>query len=190
MLKKDFVTYDFTERLKKIPQEEREACLGKMKSEKYKKNDRIITEGEICNKVFLIVSGGIRSYTYKNDKEITNWFSFDNEAFTAYYSYLTGLPSQETIQAIEDTTVYSLQKITLLNLFHKYHSLESIGRELVEFYYRWQEERIFSLQCDTAKERYEKLIIQQPDLFQKATLGQIASYLGIAPETLSRIRSN
>ena len=143
MLKKDFVTYDFTERLNKIPQEEREACLGKMKLEKYKKNDRIITEGEICHKVFLIVSGGIRSYTYKNDREITNWFSFENEAFTAYYSYLTGFPSQETIQALEDTTVYSLQKVTLQDLFNKYHSLESIGRELVEFYYRWQEERYF-----------------------------------------------
>jgi CRP-like cAMP-binding protein len=190
MLKKDFITYDFAKRLEKLTPEEQTACFENMKLEHYKKNDFLITEDQICTRVYLVVSGGVRSYTYKNDKEITNWFAFENEAFTAYYSYLTELPSQEIIQVMEDTTVYVLQKNTLQNLYNRFHGLESLGRELVEFYYRWQEERIFSLQSDSAKERYEKLIQQQPHLFQKATLGQIASYLGIAQETLSRIRNN
>ena len=59
---------------------------------------------------------------------------------------------------------------------------------VLEYYYNWQEERIFSLQCLSAKERYCQLIEKEQHLLQRASLGQIASYLGITQETLSRIR--
>ena len=72
--------------------------------------------------------------------------------------------------------------------FEKYPEFNLIGRLLTEKYYIELEERTISLQFQTATERYLKLLQQQPQLLQKASLGMIASYLGISQETLSRIR--
>jgi CRP-like cAMP-binding protein len=78
----------------------------------------------------------------------------------------------------------------LQELYSKYPDFNTIGRRIAEEYCLWLENRIASLQVDSAEERYKKLLNEFPDLLLRVSLGQISSYLGITQETLSRIRKN
>lgn len=101
---------------------------------------------------------------------------------------MTKKPSRESIQFLEGGEVHYVTSDQLQSLYDQYRGIERLGREIIEYYYNWQEERIFSLQCETSIERYQKLLHQESHLLEKASLGHIASYLGITQETLSRIR--
>ena len=123
----------------------------------------------------------------QDGKEITTWFASENDAVTSMYSFITQKPSYETIEVLEDCILYEINYENVQLLLKKYPEFNLIGRLLTEKYYIKLEERTMSLQFQSATERYLKLL-QQPQLLQKASLGMIASYLGISQETLSRIR--
>jgi CRP/FNR family transcriptional regulator, anaerobic regulatory protein len=104
------------------------------------------------------------------------------------YSFVSQKPSFENIEILEPSVLYAISYDNLQKMYLEFPEFNLIGRLFTEKYYIELEERVMSLQFLTAKERYEKLLIQQPMLLQRVTLGQIASYLGITQETLSRIR--
>ncbi|MGB1003860.1 MAG: Crp/Fnr family transcriptional regulator, partial [Salibacteraceae bacterium] len=158
--------------------------------QKFKKNDYFTKEGKWCNKIGFIESGSARSYQYVNDKLITNWFIFNSMPLTSYASFVSKLPTKENIQFLENTTLTVISYSDLQILYNKYHGIERFGRQIAESYFIWQEERTLSLQSLSAKERYEELLVREPHLLQKISLGQIASYLGITQESLSRIRKD
>ena len=154
-----------------------------------KRGDHIIDITERCDKLYFIDSGLVRGYYFNEDKEITNWFAQENEFATCFYSFIASKPAFENIQAIEDCVLTELSFSSLQNLYKTFPETERLGRIITENYYIKLEERILSLQFKTAKERYQKLMQKKPSLIQRVSLGQIASYLGITQETLSRIRA-
>ena len=162
----------------------------KLSLKHFKKGEYLIKEGKYCNEICFLESGSARAFHYVDAKEITNWFVFNNMPLTSYFSFVTQSPSKEAIQFLEDTTLYSINYNDLQLLYKEFHGIEKLGRKIAEFYFIWQEERTLSLQSLSAKERYAKLLIQEAHLLQKVSLGQIASYLGITQESLSRIRKN
>lgn len=97
-------------------------------------------------------------------------------------------PSFENIQFLETSTFFYISSNDLNELYKKYNDLNTIGRKMAEEYCVILEERIMSLQTETAEQRYNSLLKYQPDATQRISLGHIASYLGITQETLSRIR--
>ena len=153
------------------------------------KGEQIITIGERCNSIYFIKCGLMRGFYFDEEKEITNWFAQENEFATCFYSFIANKPSLENIQAIENCELIEISNSSLQNLYSVFPETERIGRILTENYYIKLEERILNLQFKTAKERYEKFSITKSNLLQRASLGQIASYLGITQETLSRIRA-
>ncbi|MCP4439103.1 MAG: Crp/Fnr family transcriptional regulator [Aureispira sp.] len=181
-------TFNFVEQLNLLPKEALEACYKCFKKERLEKGAFVIKEQQYCNKVHFIEKGAARAFSYKKGKEVTNWFAFENEALTSYYSFMTQKQSRENIQIEEDAILYSIERKDLERLYQEFHGIERLGRKIIEYYYNWQEERIYSLQCLSAKERYLQLMEKERHLLQRATLGQVASYLGITQETLSRIR--
>lgn len=152
------------------------------------KGEVIININERCDQLFFVEKGLLRGYYFEEDKEITNWFSQEQEFATCFYSFIANKPSVEIIQTLEDCELIRLNYSSLQNLYTKFPETERIGRIITENYYIKLEERILNLQFKTAKERYQKLSSSKPSLLQRASLGQIASYLGITQETLSRIR--
>ncbi len=153
------------------------------------KGEIIINIDERCEQLFFVEKGLLRGYYFDEDKEITNWFSQEEEFATCFYSFIASKPSFEIIQALEDCELIQLNYSSLQALYTKFPETERIGRIITENYYIKLEERILNLQFKTAKERYQKLASSKPSLLQRASLGQIASYLGVTQETLSRIRS-
>ncbi len=154
------------------------------------KGHTLIDIGERCTSLFFIETGLVRGHYFDDGKEITNWFAQEEEFATCFYSFIAGKPAFEIIQTLEDCELTELNYTSLQKLYTHFPETERIGRIITENYYIKLEERILSLQFKTAKERYHKLVLSKPELLQRASLGQIASYLGITQETLSRIRAD
>lgn len=153
------------------------------------KDKHILKKDTRCTNLYFIESGLLRGYYFENEKEITHWFASEGEFATGFYSFISKEPSFEYIEALEDCTLTEISYTALQNLYAKFPETERLGRIITENYYLKLEERLLSLQFKTAKERYHNLLDTNSKLLQRAPLGQIASYLGITQETLSRIRA-
>jgi CRP-like cAMP-binding protein len=153
------------------------------------KNQFVVESGNRCHDLFFIEKGLLRGYYLHDGKEVTNWFGQEGEFATCFYAFVAEKPSFESIQVIEDCELIQLSFTNLQSLYTKFPETERLGRIITENYYIKLEERLLSLQFKTAKERYQHFVKSKPSLLQRTSLGQIASYLGITQETLSRIRA-
>ncbi|MFL5751984.1 MAG: Crp/Fnr family transcriptional regulator [Bacteroidia bacterium] len=153
------------------------------------KNEYLLQAGECCSHLHFVEKGALRGYYFLEEKEVSYWFSFENHLATSFYSFISRERSYEFIQALEDTSVSSISHKDLMDLYAEFPETEKIGRLILEKYYIRLEERLTNIQFKSAKERYAQLLEQYPFITQRASLGQIASYLGITQETLSRIRA-
>jgi len=153
------------------------------------KGEYIVNIGERCSDMCFIEKGLLRGYYFDDGKEITSWFAQEEEFASCFYSFIANTPSFENIQALENCELTLISSTALQELYQKFPETERVGRIIVENYYLKFEERFLNLQFKTAKERYQNLILSKPSLLQRASLGQIATYLGISQETLSRIRA-
>ncbi len=153
------------------------------------KGESIIDIGERCTDIYFIEKGLLRGYYFSEEKEITHWFTQEGEFATSFYAFIAQKKSFENIQAIEDTELVQISFSTLQSLYKKYPEMERLGRILTEAYYIKLEERLLTIQFKSAKERYQTLLETKSSLIKRAPLGQIASYLGITQETLSRMRA-
>lgn len=156
---------------------------------KVSKGETLVCEGEYSYELYYIAEGGARAYYLKDGKTITDWFAFENDFISSRVSFFLGVPSQHYIEVFEDTTFMILQLKDIEMLCDKYHDFERLARMSTTKTMLQLQQRIVSLQFKTSKERYDSLLERHPQIELRAPLGDIASYLGITQETLSRIRS-
>jgi CRP-like cAMP-binding protein len=158
-------------------------------SKKLAKNEYFLKEGQVCD--FMgIVSYGVVIYfkTLENGDEVTIHFAFEGDWVNNNLSRLSNSPSTINIKAIEDTEMLVIKQKDISDLYLQIPKIERLGRILTErAFVKFVEQRI-DFQTLTAKERYENLLKNYPEIFQKVQLYHIANYLGIAPKSLSRIR--
>jgi len=166
-----------------IPNEALHALLVRSKKITFQRNEIVAETGKICNYIFFIRKGMLRSFYYdRKGKDITNWFANEDMIITAAESFFRRKPSFLRIEATENTTVRAISYDQLEEAFKKHPSLERFGRLVMT-------EIMIYLQVKSAEERYHELIKTHPDIFQRAKLGHIAGYLGITQQSLSRIRA-
>jgi CRP-like cAMP-binding protein len=155
----------------------------------FKKGELLVREGEVCDKLFFIEQGTVRSFYYKEVKDVTISFSLAGEFITSMSGFITQKPTYENIEALEDCLVLEFAKEKLNELFVREPTWVNIYREILEEYYVKLEEHLIFSKFKTAKERYFELISDKPKIIKIASIGHIASFLGINIETLSRIRA-
>ena len=160
----------------------------KVKFLKKNKGDFWLKEGQIVSSLFIIEKGLVRSFYNTNKGEINVWFGFENVILGSIMPLFFKRTSIENIQFLEDSTVYYISSNDLKEFYKSSHEMNKIGRKLAEEYCQVLEERSFSLQTQSAEQRYKNLLKNQPEAIHRISLGHIASYLGISRETLSRIR--
>jgi CRP-like cAMP-binding protein len=155
----------------------------------FKKGSDIQEIGHTCKTLYFVKNGCVRIYYFKEDIDITESFEFENAFVARAESLFTGKPSLKAIQAIEDTTLIGIDSTKLFKLFDSYPDLERLFRKIIETSYVNTVNRIESLQFNTAEERYFNLLKDHKNILQRIPLKFIASYLGITPVSLSRIRA-
>jgi len=172
-----------------IKEEIKTAIIANSELIKVGKKVKLLSVGERSNTIYFIVSGAARIfYLNKEGKETNTWFLFENELLISVYSFYTGKPSFEYIETLEDCRLIAVKRDKLDELYMQYMEFNFSGRKLTEFYHMRNEIQANELRMLSAKERYQNLLDRNPQLFQRVSLGHIASYLGISQETLSRIR--
>jgi len=161
--------------------------LEKIEMVEFPARFKLIKTGSTVHKIFFIEQGASRSYYLNDGKEITTWFTFENEFITSFYSFISREPSNETIELLEDSVLWELRFDDLNKLTEEYPEINHLYRKVLELNFIRQE-KLLTERFSSAKDKYENLITNYPQILQRVPLGYIASYLGVTQSTLSRIR--
>ena len=159
------------------------------KIERIRKGDFFIKEGQICSKIAFISEGLFRIYYLKDGIEINTCFCKENSITSSFNSFVNHIPSNENIQALENSVVVTLSSENLAKLYSDSQIWQTIGRLLTEKECLRLSDRASSLSFESALEKYKNLRKYQPGIIQRVSIQHIASYIGVSRETLSRIRS-
>lgn len=179
----------FLESLFPISDEEFEYIAALFIAENYKAKEAIVRTNQIAKSVYLIEKGLLRTYHLIDGKEINTYFACDGQFISTFASFIQQKPSIETLEAIEDTMVYSLSKEALESAYLKYPKFEKLGRYMAEQNYLCVTERTLVMQTKTGREKYLHFLENNAlKIVQRVPQHHIASFLGLAPESLSRIR--
>ncbi|TYQ23940.1 Crp/Fnr family transcriptional regulator [Pseudanabaena sp. UWO310] len=163
--------------------------LQVLKYEILPKEVYLLKEREVSNQIYFVLEGVIRSFKKVDEIEVTQWFSFPNHFAVPYFSFAYRQPSDISMVTLCDSQLVSLSYEGLQYLLDKDSIWIDINRRLLEEYYTSLQNRVTSFQVQSAKERYESILREHPDIEEKVNLGHLASYLGISQETLSRLRA-
>lgn len=155
----------------------------------YPKGSRILEAGKIERDVFFVKKGIVRAYVETKGKDITFWIGAEGTTVVSLKSYINNERGYETVECIEHTVFYTLKRDLLEVLFQDDIHIANWGRKFAELEILRAEERFIPLLFTTASERYKYLLEKQPELLQRVPLECLASYLGITPVSLSRIRA-
>ncbi|MFN8888963.1 MAG: Crp/Fnr family transcriptional regulator [Cyclobacteriaceae bacterium] len=155
---------------------------------KLKRKEFLLKEGEVCKFTSFILKGCLRYFYNVEGDEHTGQFFFENSWYTDYESFLSGNPSQQNIDALEPTELLLIQKQDLEKLYDLNPKIERFGRLMAENAYMGVRKKNENLLNLSPEERYLKLIKERPKVIERVSQHYIASFLGIQPQSLSRIR--
>lgn len=156
----------------------------------FKKKTMLLSEGTICKEVFFVNSGLLRIYFVDNNgEEKTFHFALEKTFATDYKSFLKGIPSNYSIQAMEDTEVLVMSLEMVQNGYSKLRFGEKLGRRIAEDYFCMFNDKIQAIYTQTPLERYNSLTASFPNIFQRVSQHLIASYLNISSVHLSRLKN-
>lgn len=177
------------EELISLTDQEFEFILSHFKRVNKRKYQHIVQEGEVINKEYWIVKGCLKS-TYIDDsgKEHILQFGMENWWITDYESFIDQTPSKISIDCIEDSELLYITYDNREKLTAEMHKMERFWAKKGKKGRIALQNRILSLLKNSAKERYNLLLEQYPQLFQRVPKKLIAAYLGVSRETLSRLK--
>jgi CRP-like cAMP-binding protein len=172
-----------------LTEEEKQLCKSFFTPKKLRKRQYILQEGDVCKYISFVEKGMLRSYTIdeKGNEHIVQ-FAFEGWWISDHFSFLTGEPAIYNIDALEDCELLLLSKQAEEQLLQKFPKLERYFRILLQNSVIATQRRLIGSLSQTAEERYTDLITSCPTIPQRVPQHMMASFLGITPETLSRIR--
>ena len=183
---------DFTKYVNIVSQLSKEAeedLMFRLKVKSFKKGQVINKEGHICKNLFFIDKGLVKHYYHHKDRIFILRFFSETNFFTVLDSFANQTPSQFITVALEDTETSTIDYADFDELCRKHHSFETFSRKLFTMAAVVNLKRIKEMFDSDASELYEEFINENHNLLQRISLGDTASYLGISPVTLSRIRA-
>ncbi|MBL4670234.1 MAG: Crp/Fnr family transcriptional regulator [Flavobacteriales bacterium] len=155
----------------------------------FKKGEIVLDANRVCTESYFIHKGILRTYFFKDGKEISEYFCGINEWVNSPKSFMQRKKDIYYIDAIENTEAYFINVNDLVFLFNNFPEMERYARLSMGSAFGHLMERIVSIRFTSAKERYHHFQKTYSDIYHRIPLGMVASYLGITQETLSRIRA-
>lgn len=180
---------DFIKSKTTIEESTLQTILSNFKIKKVKKGELILKRGQIAYQYFYIKSGALRFFYGESDQQLTAWVVLKNEFFAEISSLSPQKPTRFNIEAIENSELFYIDKPEMEKLYKQFPVWQYFGRITWEAMAVRMINQIISFQTLSAEERYLEFMADS-ELLQRVPVKQIASYLGITPNALSRIRKN
>ncbi len=172
-----------------LPDVELEDIVSKFKKKKVKKNELLLVAGEVCKDLIFVQSGCLRLYYLQEDVEVSVWFALRHSSAIEIYSFISETPTNNYLQAIEESEILYLPKSALNKLYETHPKMQEMMRKFWEDVILHLLERFTALQRDSAEQRYLDLL-NKPELLQTIPQKYLASFIGVTPTSLSRIKKN
>lgn len=178
----------YFQKIMPLSEEEVMAIVETMTIKQYKKGTVLLKEGQISTEVYFVLEGCVRLFYLVDGDEKTNNFFTEEQWVISMNSFSQNNPSNHFLDCCTDSTLVVGNREKEENLYKRFPKFETISRKVMEKVFAEQQEIMSSYTTDTPEQRYLKLLKSRPDLFQKIPQYQIANYIGVKPESLSRIR--
>lgn len=168
--------------------EEKQGIIDAFPIKTFTKGYNLLTEGQVAKDAFVVIKGCIREYHFQDGEEITSEFYTEFESAVNFESMTKNNPSKCYFTCIEDTTVAIMNAEKETALYQKFPRFGEVCRVEMEKILGASQEKLTDFKKSTPKVRYLNLLKERPNLINRVPQYQLASYLGIKPETLSRVR--
>jgi len=180
--------FDALDHYQVFKQETKDFIHPLLEKHHFKKGELILNIGETSEKIYFVNTGILRGVMSFNEKEITTWLAGQGSFAASISSFFGSKPSKESIQVLENSYLVSISKPNIDLLFKSHPQTMLIYVKIIENYYYLANERVFLTKLPTSKDRYEYFIGSSlSEQVSNISYKYLAEYLGIAPETLSRL---
>ncbi len=157
---------------------------------KTKRNQMLLQEGDICKDYYFVNEGCLRLFTYNSEGiETTRYFAFEGVFGTSLPSLIDQVPAFEYVQTIENSELLKISRESFFHLVDTVPQFERVYRQILERGFITAQKRIYGFQGFDALEKVKWMIQYQPDFLERVSNKMAASYLGLTPSTLSRIKA-
>lgn len=179
---------EYFETIVPLNDEEWQLFSSKLERQDFTKKTTLLRSGKTARYLSFIETGAVRFFIPKIENDLTFSFVFGGSFMSAYDSFISQTPALYAIETLTQTVLWRISHKNLQTIYAQTEVGNAIGRFAAEQIYLKKAKRELSLLNDTAEQRYLNLFSEQPHLIQQIPLKYIASYIGITPQALSRIR--
>jgi CRP-like cAMP-binding protein len=159
-----------------------------IKKASLRRDEFLLKPGQVCKNLYFIKKGLLKCFYVVHNREVSDWFFGETETVVSIDSFYDQLPGEDFIQALEDCELFYISYEELNYLYRNYIEFNVVGRVLTNKYLRLWHRQARNIRMLTAEERYLFLLDKQPDLVMRVPVRDLASYLDMSRETLSRMR--
>lgn len=159
-----------------------------LKNKKFLKREHLLREGDVCRNIWFIESGIVGCFYEKSDKLLCSWFMKEGDITTSVTSFFHQQIAVEDIVALDDVVAWYITFEELEHIYRKFPAFNLHGRILLTEYYILAEKRMQAFNGMPPIEKYKYLVDHQPEIIQRVAVKDMARYIGIGPDTLSRLR--
>ncbi|NRD78173.1 Crp/Fnr family transcriptional regulator [Bacillus sp. BRMEA1] len=179
----------YMEKFTTLNQEEQEAVIKDLQIEEFKKGTILLRQGDVPAKCYFVLKGCVRQYALdETGKEITSNFYTEEQAISNFNHHKQDKSSSYSLICLEDCILVVGDLEGEMDMYRKYAELEFMTRKMIEHNFGEVQDELASFIASTPEERYKTLLQKRPHLIHRVPQHQLASYLGITPESLSRIK--
>ena len=178
----------FLDSIKELEETDKIQLMENIRIKFFKKDEILVREGAFCNDCYFVLKGCLRKYELKEGKEYTSAFFMEHEAAVFFNPIKTQCPSSSFLVCSEDSILIIGNPEEEAKAYENMPKLAAITRKMMEMDLGKMQEQFSHFNQSNAEERYIHLLNTKPELFNRVPQHQIASYIGISPESLSRIR--
>ncbi len=177
----------YIERYTPLPEQEWQLIFPLLRYREIPAGYMLLEEGKRCTQLYFLETGLLRYFLWRDGKDITKFFTIAPYCFTSQRSFAQELPATENIESLADSNLWLLDRTDAFQLL-KYQGWSTFVRLLIQEVQFYTEQILEEVQQETAEQRYRKMLFEGDPLLQQVPLKHLASYFGIAPQSLSRIR--
>lgn len=183
------ILYKYMSRWTSLNEEDQQAIVNEIRIEEFKKGTVLFKQGDAPTQCYFILKGCVRQYSIEEEgREVTSNFYTEEQAIAIFNHHKRDKSSDYTFTCVEDSVMVVGDLNTEKDMYNKHPQLELMTRRMIEENFSQVQEEFAAFIASSPEERFKTLLMKRPSLIDRVPQHQFASYLGITPESLSRIK--